>query len=89
MSRDNSGRSNISHEKESLLPLCYGASLNVFPSRMAHEMSSGLKAYRLTSCEQARRVDLVEIFDQGHDVIPSTVEGQRAFYQAWLLSLRT
>ncbi len=75
-------------EKEALFPFCYGASLNVYPSRMARQMSNGLKAYRLVSGTQAKQDDLVNIFEQGHDVIPASVENQQNFYREWLVSLR-
>ena len=74
-------------EQEGLIPFCYGASLNVYPSRMSREMSGGLAAYRLTSGVQATRENLVSIFDQGPDVIPSSVANQKAFYTEWLASL--
>lgn len=34
-------------EREGLIPFCYGASLNVYPSAMARDMGAGLKAYRM------------------------------------------
>ena len=34
-------------EQEHLLPLCYGASLDVYPSGMSRSMGAGLKAYRM------------------------------------------
>ena len=74
--------------REGLVPLCYGASLNVFPSGMSRSMGGGLKAYRLTKGAQARMADLVEIFATGPDVIPALVETQVAFFSDWLASLR-
>ena len=32
---------------DGLIPFCYGASLNVYPSGMAKDMGQGLKAYKL------------------------------------------
>ena len=52
-------------EKLNLIPLCYGASLNVYPSGMSRDMGGGLVAYRLRMGQPARREDLVRIFDQG------------------------
>src|ERR1700752_894126 len=49
-------------EKDGLIPFCYGASLNVYPSGMARDMGLGLKAYKLTIGQHARMQDLVEIF---------------------------
>ena len=42
-------------EPERLIPFCYGASLNVFPSGMARDMGAGLSAYRLTVGRAASR----------------------------------
>jgi len=74
-------------EQEGLIPFCYGASLNVFPSGMCRDMGSGLSAYRLTNGQAPERADLVNIFDSGHDVIPASVKNQKAFYSAWLQSM--
>lgn len=73
-------------EPERLIPFCYGASLNVFPSGMARDMGSGLSAYRLTIGRRASRDDLVRIFDSGHDVIPSSVANQKQHYDDWIQS---
>ena len=75
-------------EPEGLIPFCYGASLNVYPSGMARNMGGGLKAYRLTKGEPARMIDLVEIFQSGSDVIPAFVGTQIAFFDEWVASLR-
>jgi hypothetical protein len=74
-------------EVEGLIPFCYGASLNVFPSGMSRSMGSGLSAYRFTQGRPALRADIVRIFDSGPDVIPSTVSKQRENYDAWIKSL--
>jgi hypothetical protein len=73
-------------EQVGLIPFCYGASLNVFPSRMCRDMGSGMSAYRLTAGKTPQRTDLVRIFEFGHDVIPSSVENQKTFYAEWLQS---
>lgn len=74
-------------EVDGVIPLCYGASLNVFPSPMARGMGGGLKAYRLTLGVPARAADLVHIFGEGPDVDPASVEAQAKFYDGWLASL--
>ena len=74
--------------RDGLIPFCYGASLNVFPSGMARDMGQGLKAYRLAEGRHARMTDLVEIFAEGPDVIPASVEAQEQFYRDWLASPR-
>jgi hypothetical protein len=76
-------------ESDSLVPFCYGASLNVFPSGMSRQMSSGMAAYRLVMGKHSSRENLVRIFDQGHDVIPASVANQLAFFKEWIASPRT
>ena len=73
---------------DGLIPFCYGASLNVYPSGMARSMGGGLKAYKLTLGKQAMTADLVEIFAEGPDVIPASVEVQEQFFRNWLAALR-
>jgi hypothetical protein len=68
-------------------PVCYGSSLNVYPSGMARDMGSGLKAYRLELGRPATMADLVSIFDTGPDVNPSSVEEQKNFFERWRRSL--
>jgi hypothetical protein len=75
-------------EKEGLFPFCYGASLNVFPSRMAREMGRGKAAYRMEMGKQATRENLVRIFEHGPDVIPSPVVRQKEYFSDWLASLK-
>jgi len=74
-------------EADGVVPFCYGASLNVYPSPMARGMGGGLKAYRLTRGSPARTADLVDIFSEGPDVVPASVEAQAKFYDDWLASL--
>jgi hypothetical protein len=74
-------------EPKGLRPVCYGASKNVYPSGMARDMGSGLKAYRTRTGERARQSDLVRIFDTGPDVEPVSVEEQRAYHDQWLASV--
>jgi hypothetical protein len=69
-------------------PVCYGSSLNVYPSGMARDMGRGLKAYRLELGRHAGMADLVSIFDTGPDVSPSSVEEQKVFWESWLRSPR-
>lgn len=74
-------------QTDGLIPFCYGASLNVYPSGMARDMGGGLKAYRMTKGEQARTSDLVDIFAAGPDVIPASVVAQETFWREWLKGL--
>jgi hypothetical protein len=73
-------------ELERLIPFCYGASLNVFPSGMARDMGSGLSAYRLTVGCAPSKDALVRIFDSGPDVIPASVASQKDFFNQWIQS---
>ena len=75
-------------ESEGLIPFCYGASLNVYPSGMGRDMGLGLRAYRMKPGRHATLADLVDIFDTGPDVKPSTVEMQRRFWLDWVSSER-
>jgi hypothetical protein len=76
-------------QRDGLMPYCYGASLNVFPSAMARDMGQGLRAYKLLVGKHATRADLVDIFDEGTDVVPADVDTQEQFYRDWLGSPRT
>src|SRR5262245_20682533 len=61
-------------EEEKLIPFCYVASLNVYPSGMCRDMSSGMTAYRLTIGKRTDpSADRVRTFAEGPDVIPATV----------------
>jgi hypothetical protein len=73
-------------ESERLIPFCYGASLNVFPSGMSRDMSAGMTAYRLTLGKKPSRGDLVRIFDEGADVMPASVTLQKEHFDDWLKS---
>jgi hypothetical protein len=66
--------------------MCNGARENVYPSPMMRSMGGGSVAYELTLGRQARRSDIVNIFDYTEEVIVS-VSAQESFYQKWLSSL--
>ena len=51
---------------------------------MSRSIGGGKKLYRLTLGKQALLNDLVQLFDTGDDVIPSTVEDQRQFFDEWV-----
>src|SRR5260221_1127096 len=74
---------------EGLIPFCYGASLNVYPSGMARDMGRGLKAYKFQMGTQATGAGLVDIFASGPDVIPASVELQEQHFKDWIASLRS
>jgi hypothetical protein len=76
-------RARRSFETEGFRFLCYGASLNVWPSGMVRDMGMGRKGYKLHKGRDTTFDDLVPIFESGNDVIPSTVEEQCAYANAW------
>ncbi|MEH2555155.1 hypothetical protein V1286_002684 [Bradyrhizobium algeriense] len=76
-------------QHDGLIPYCYGASLNVFPSTMARDMGRGLKAYKLAPGKHSNRADLVGIFDEGTDVVPADVDAQEQFFRDWIESPRS
>lgn len=71
-------------EPSGLMPHCYGASRNTFPSGMARDMGAGLRVYKLRPGESVRIEDLVDLFASGPDVEPVTVAEQEAYFQDWL-----
>lgn len=75
-------------EGDQLIPFCYGASLNVYPSGMCRDMGSGMVAYKTEIGQRASRDNLVNIFEQGHDVIPSSVSQQKEHFNQWLQSIK-
>ena len=66
-------------EERGLQPICYGASLDVFPSGMCRDMDNGLYAYRMSLPKEERIENMAHIFDSGPDVRPATVDEQEAW----------
>ncbi|TFY90581.1 hypothetical protein DYL59_08560 [Pseudomonas kairouanensis] len=67
--------------------LCKGAKINVMPSRMASQMSSGLVAYEMTLGKQATRDDIVHVFDYEESNLTNNPDEQIDFFKTWLASL--
>ncbi|WP_448111386.1 hypothetical protein [Pseudomonas lini] len=67
--------------------LCKGAKLNIHPSRMSSQMSSGLVAYELKPGKPSEEEDIVRIFDYENKNIISNIEEQKIFYKKWIESL--
>ncbi|WP_349735281.1 hypothetical protein [Pseudomonas jessenii] len=67
--------------------LCNGSRKNVVVSGMSRQMSGGRKAYLVKIGKQARRDNLVDIFDCVDSSFVGTVEQQIEFYREWLRSL--
>lgn len=75
-------------ELEGLIPFCYGASLNVFPSGMARSMATGKVAYKMQPGKHASKSDLKNIFSEGPDVIPASIAQQQEYFSDWASSER-
>lgn len=69
---------------QSIFPLCYGASRDIWPSDIARDLIQGLKAYRLVPGEPAR--ELFGIFEIGKDIDPVHPDEQEKFSADWLKS---
>ncbi|RWD63694.1 MAG: hypothetical protein E5V85_27090 [Mesorhizobium sp.] len=74
-------------EVEGILPFCYGASAYVFPEGTVIKMSRGLIACKVKMGQLPQEADLVNIFADGHDVVPAFVGLQQKCWDAWLASL--
>ncbi|AMX94157.1 hypothetical protein AB0V79_03390 [Mesorhizobium ciceri] len=74
-------------EVDGLLPFCYGASANVYPENTVMEKSRGLIACKVKTGQFPQESDLVDIFDDGVDVVPVFVHMQQEFWEEWLTSL--
>lgn len=74
-------------EVDGLLPFCYGASANVYPENTVMEKSRGLMACKVQMGQFPKQTDLVDIFDEGADVVPVFVHMQQEFWEEWLASL--
>lgn len=70
-----------------LAPLCWGASLHVYPSEPSRAQGIGDTAYRLTLGQFPRPADRVAIFDAGPGLVAATVAEQEDFSRAWFDSL--
>jgi hypothetical protein len=68
--------------------LCKGAKVNVRPSSMSSQMTSGIIAYEHTLGVRATRKDLVNIFDYDDKDIISDPQMQTDYFFRWLESLK-
>ncbi|MHC8367806.1 hypothetical protein ACYZT9_18615 [Pseudomonas sp. ZT5P21] len=69
--------------------LCKGAKLNVRPSSMLSQMTSGIIAYEHKMGTQMTRNDTVNIFDYDDQNILHDPAFQKAFFFEWLESLKS
>lgn len=67
--------------------LCNGARFDAYPSGMGRSMGRGRKIYLLTHGEQARRTNLVDIFDYAAPEQVGSNEEQDRYYKGWINSL--
>jgi 1-acyl-sn-glycerol-3-phosphate acyltransferase len=72
-------------EPRGVVPKCYGASLNVWPSGMARDMGLGLAGYLMESGKPAQ--EKVGIFEGGPHMKLATVAEQTVFAENWHKSL--
>lgn len=78
------------YEKEQLFPMCKGALINVYPSRMSRQMSDGMNAYHLTQQKQATMDDIIDIFEpvkENEMADLSTTKQQTDYFKNWIKSL--
>ena len=74
-------------EKRNMLILCNGAAENVYPSTMQLAMGDGRLAYKLYLGQQARMLDLVDIFEYDKSLDFVSVETQLKFYNKWIKNI--
>jgi hypothetical protein len=74
--------------KFSCRPLCHGARLNIHPSSMSREMGGGRVACILHLGEQAKREDMVDIFEYAEPHLIVLFDEQKNFYRNWTKSLK-
>ena len=77
----------IQMEHDAVQILCNGANRNVYPSAMMLRMGDGRKAYVLHNGIQAKKTDIVDIFDTDVALQVCSVSEQENYYKAWLDSL--
>ena len=73
--------------KYDILILCNGARKDVYPSSMSKSTGGGIIAYKLTKGKQARRADVVNIFDPADKNLIASPKEQSVFYEEWIKSL--
>jgi hypothetical protein len=74
-------------EEKGAKVLCNGARIDAYPSGMSRSMGRGRKIYLLSHGKQARRADLVDIFDYANPEQIGSVEAQELYYKEWINSL--
>jgi len=77
----------LRNSNKSIVYYCKGAKKNVLPSRMTRQMTMGLTAYETVLGQQARKEDLVDIFDFDDENIVSDPQEQDEYQKEWFASL--
>lgn len=77
----------IIKERTDIRFLCKGAKLNVRPSSMSSQMSSGVAAYEYKLGSEVSREDIVNIFDYEDEGIINDPQLQTDYFFRWLESL--
>lgn len=75
----------IELERNRIQIICNGAARNIYPSAMQMSMGVGRKAYKLYKGQQARMVDVVDIFECDESLDFVSVEQQSKFYGEWIM----
>jgi hypothetical protein len=65
---------------------CNGSRRDVYPSQMGRQASRGRLAYLLTLPRTTRRPEVLDIFDVADERTVSSVDDQRAWFDAWAVS---
>ena len=74
-------------ENKHIQIICNGAALNVYPSPMQMSMGSCRTAYLLQLGQQAKRIDIVDIFSCLDSLTFVSVKEQELFYKKWIKSI--
>lgn len=69
-----------------ICPLCAGARVDAYPSRMSRQMSGGRKVYLMEMGAPAEQ--LADIFDEAPAEKVGSIDAQRQYFQEWLVSLQ-
>ncbi len=74
-------------ETKNIQIVCNGAAKNIYPSPMQISMGSGRKAYKLSMGQQAKNLDVVDIFDCDEELDFVNMDEQLKYYTEWLKSV--
>lgn len=74
-------------ESKGYLLLCNASRIDCYPSGMSRSMSKGRVLNILRIGEHSGKMDTARIFDYAAPKQVATVEGQREFFERWLISV--